>query len=59
VEPNRRLRRSRTNRIIAGVCGGIAEYLCVDPTFVRILAIIIPGIGWMTYLICAIIMPSE
>lgn len=59
MEPNRHLHRSRTNRIIAGVCGGIAEYLRVDPTLVRILAIIIPGISWVTYLICAIIIPEE
>lgn len=59
MESNKRLHRSRTNQIIAGVCGGIAEYLCVDPTFVRILAVIIPGISWVTYLICAVIMPKE
>lgn len=59
MEPNKRLHRSRTNRIIAGVCGGIAEYLRIDPTLVRILAIIMPGIGWVTYLICAVIMPEE
>lgn len=59
MEPNKRLHRSRTNRIIAGVCGGIAEYLGIDPTLVRILAIFIPGISWVTYLICAIIMPDD
>ena len=58
MNTNRRLCRSRTNRIIAGVCGGIAEYLGMDPNFVRILAIIIPGISWVTYLICAVIMPE-
>ena len=53
------LRRSRRNRILAGVCGGIGEYFNIDPFIVRILAIIIPGIGWGTYLICAILIPSE
>ena len=53
------LYRSRTNRWIAGVCGGIGEYFNIDPTIIRILAIIIPGFGWVAYLICAIIIPSE
>jgi len=56
---NKRLYRSRTNRVIAGVCGGLGEYLNIDPIIIRILAIIIPGIGWGTYLICAILIPSE
>ena len=58
MEP-KRLYRSRTNRIIAGVCGGIADYLNVDPTVVRLLAIIIPGFGWVAYLICALLVPEE
>ncbi|MDE7258750.1 MAG: PspC domain-containing protein, partial [Lachnospiraceae bacterium] len=32
----RRLMRSRTNRTICGVCGGIGEYLNVDPTLIRL-----------------------
>jgi len=55
----KRLYRSRTNRWIAGVCGGIGEYFNIDPIIIRILAIIIPGFGWVAYLICAIIIPSE
>jgi len=55
----RRLYRSSSNRIIAGVCGGIGEYLHIDPILIRILAIIIPGFGWFAYLVCAIIIPSE
>jgi len=55
----KRLLRSRSNRWIAGVCGGIGEYLNVDPTIIRILAIVIPGFGWLAYFICAIIIPSE
>ena len=58
MEP-RRLYRSRTNRIIAGVCGGLGEHLNIDPVIIRILAVIIPGIGWFTYLVCAILIPSE
>ena len=55
----KRLCRSRSNRIFAGVCGGIGEYLNIDPVIIRILAVIIPGFGWVTYLICAILMPEE
>ena len=55
----KRLCRSRTNRWIAGVCGGIGEYFNIDPTIIRILAIIIPGFGWVAYLICVIVIPSE
>lgn len=58
------LRRSRRNRIIAGVCGGIAEWLGWDPTLVRILYVLVsvfsaafPGI--LVYLILWVIMPSE
>jgi len=55
----KRLYRSRSNRWIAGVCGGLGEYLNIDPIIVRILAIIIPGFGWIAYLICALLIPSE
>ncbi len=34
---SKRLYRSRTQRVIAGVCGGIAEYFNIDPTFIRLL----------------------
>ena len=56
---NKRLCRSSSNKILAGVCGGLGEYLNIDPTVIRILAVVIPGVGWVTYLICAILMPSE
>lgn len=55
----KRLYRSRSNKIIAGVCGGIAEYFNIDPVIVRILAVVIPGFGWFAYLVCAIIIPLE
>ena len=59
MEPNRRLYRSRKNRILAGVCGGIGEFTGIDPTVIRVLAILILGLGWLTYLILAIIIPCE
>lgn len=58
MEP-KRLYRSRRNRIIAGVCGGIGEYFNIDPVLIRILAVVIPGFGWFAYLVCAIIIPQE
>jgi len=56
----RRLYRSNQNRIAAGVCGGIAEYLNVDPTLIRlgfVLLTIASGSGILLYLIMAIIVP--
>lgn len=58
---SKRLYRSRTNRMIAGVCGGIAEYFDMDPTIVRIIAVILlfPGgaPGILPYLILWVIVP--
>jgi len=60
LEPNnKRLYRSRNDKMLAGVCGGVAQYLNIDPTIVRLLAVIIPGFGWCAYLICAVIIPEE
>ncbi|MDQ7843673.1 MAG: PspC domain-containing protein [Armatimonadota bacterium] len=61
----RRLMRSRKSRMIAGVCGGIAEYLDADPTIVRLLWALItlfPGtlpVGLLGYIVAWIIMPEE
>ena len=55
----KKLYRSRTNRWIAGVCGGIAEYFEIDPIIIRLAAIFLPGFGWVAYLICALVIPSE
>jgi phage shock protein C len=59
---SRKLMRSRTHKIIAGVCGGIAEYLDVDPTVVRIVYVaasifsaLFPGL--LAYIILAFLMP--
>lgn len=57
-----RLLRSESDRMISGVCGGIATYLGVDSVFVRLafLALIFAsGIGLLIYLILMVIMPSE
>lgn len=58
----RQLTRSETDRLIAGICGGIAEYLTIDPVLVRILfffLIFASGIGILIYLILWFIMPRE
>ena len=61
----RRLHRSISDRKIAGVCGGLAEYFGVDPTLVRLLwaiATIVPGavvFGILAYLVAWFIMPEK
>lgn len=58
----RKLYRSRTNRIIAGVCGGLGQYFDIDPILVRgvfILLALIDGLGILLYLILLIIVPKE
>lgn len=58
----KRLCRSRVNKKIAGVCGGIAEYFNIDPTLVRlgwVLLSVLGGSGLLAYIICAIIMPEN
>jgi len=58
MEP-RRLYRSRSNRWIAGVCGGIGEYFNIDPVIIRVVALFLPGFNLLGYLICVLIIPSE
>jgi phage shock protein C len=58
----RRLTRSRKHKIIAGVCGGVAEYLEVDPTVVRVVYVIASLLsaafpGLLAYVILAFLMP--
>jgi len=62
INTKKRLYRSRADRRIAGVCGGIADYLAVDPTIVRIiwaLFAIAGGPGLVLYIILAAIIPEE
>jgi phage shock protein PspC (stress-responsive transcriptional regulator) len=59
----KRLTRSRTDAKIAGVCGGVAEYLGVDSTLVRLIwlfaAIFPPLPGFIAYIVAWIVMPHE
>lgn len=58
----KRLYRSKKNSMIAGVCGGIAEYFDIDPTLVRIIAVLtifVNGVGLIAYLIAWIVIPQN
>jgi len=58
----KRLYRSRKDCIIAGICGGIAEYFDIDPILVRIIAVLtifLNGIGLIAYLIAWIFIPQN
>ena len=58
----RRLYRSNTDKMLFGVCGGLAEYFSVDPTIVRVgmvVAALLNGVGIVLYLALAIVMPRK
>lgn len=58
----KRLFKSRDNRMVCGVCGGVGEYFNVDPTLIRlvwVLASLFGGSGLLAYIIAAIIIPEE
>lgn len=61
MEPTKRLYRSRTDKKIAGVCGGLANYFNVDPIIFRLaLALFcLGGAGILMYVIAWIIIPLE
>lgn len=57
----KQLRRSTENKVIAGVCGGIAEYFDIDPTLIRLAWLLfcaLGGSGVLAYIIAAIIIPE-
>ena len=60
MEP-KRLYKSRTNRVLCGVCGGIGEYLGVDATLVRLIWAIVAcsGTGLLAYILAAVIIPEN
>ncbi|OGF14209.1 MAG: PspC domain-containing protein [Candidatus Eisenbacteria bacterium RBG_16_71_46] len=60
--PPKRLYRSRTDRKIAGVCGGLGAYLGIDPVILRILWVALvlgAGFGLLAYVIFWLIVPEE
>lgn len=57
-----RLTRSRTNRMLGGVCGGLGEYLRMDPTIIRLLFLVLifgTEFGFLLYLLLWILVPEE
>ena len=58
---DKKLYRNTSNKMIAGVCSGLAEYLNIDPTIVRLIWALIglSGAGIVAYLIAAIIIPEK
>ena len=58
----KRLMKSRTNKVIWGVCGGIGEYFNIDPTIIRLIwlaFIFFGGAGGLLYFIAGIFMPMN
>ena len=62
VPSSRPLRRSRTDRVIGGVCGGLGRYFDVDPVLLRIAAVALSlasGFGVLAYVIAWIVIPED
>lgn len=62
MSTQKRLYRSETDRMLGGVCGGLGEYLGMDPTLVRlifVLLFLVGGHGLLVYLIMLIVVPNE
>ncbi len=63
TKPIKRLYRSRSDKVLGGVCAGIGNYFEVDPVVVRLLWVIVTlfslGLGLLAYIIAWIIVPEE
>ena len=57
----KKLYRVREGKVLAGVCGGIAEYFDLDPTVIRVIWALLAatGSGVLAYIICALIIPEK
>ena len=57
----KKLYRVREGKVLAGVCGGIAEYFNLDPTVIRVIWALLAatGSGVLAYIICALIIPEN
>lgn len=57
----KKLYRSRGNRLVAGVCGGIGEYYDVDPNIIRLLWVLFlfSGVGLFAYLVAIVLVPES
>ena len=62
MDLSKRLYRSRTNRTLGGVCGGLGDYFSIDPVLFRlafILAVLLAGTGFLAYMILWLVVPEE
>jgi len=62
VDLKKRLYRSKDERMLAGVCGGIGEYLEVDPTLIRVVTVLLAlagGPGIIAYIVLWIVVPER
>ena len=57
----KKLYRNTNNKMLAGVCSGLAEYINIDPTVIRLIWALIglTGAGVVAYLVCALIIPEK
>ena len=57
----KKLYRNTQNKMIAGICSGLGEYLNIDPTIIRLIWVLLglSGTGLVAYLICALIIPEK
>ena len=58
----KRIKKSSTDRVLFGVCGGLAEYFEIDSLVVRLLFVLLSimvGSGVLLYIICALLIPDE
>lgn len=63
IKEQKKLYRSKTDRMISGICGGLGEYTSVDPTVIRLIGVLIvlcTGIfpGVLAYIICTFVIPE-
>ncbi len=59
---DKKLRKSKQDKKLCGVCGGVAEYFETDPTLIRLAWVaftLLGGSGILAYIIAAIVMPSD
>lgn len=59
---SKKLYKSTTDRKLCGVCGGLAKYLNIDSTIIRLiwaLVVLCGGAGIVAYIVCALVIPEE
>lgn len=58
----KKLYRSRTDKKLSGVCAGLAKYLNMDVTIIRLIWVLVTpfaGCGLLAYIVCALVIPEE